>query len=86
MNDPQAVLLRRRLQELLAIPDRQRTEAQWDELNEVEIMLASVNREGAPQPGAPRPGGGGPAAHPGRHGGQGGNKPGKRFRQRPPKR
>ena len=38
---------RRRLQELLAIPDNQRTEAQWDELNELEIRLAPGNREPA---------------------------------------
>lgn len=33
-----------RLQELLAIPERQRTEAQWDEINELEITLTPVNR------------------------------------------
>ena len=35
---------------LLAIPERERTEAEWDELNELEIMLAPGNREGAPDP------------------------------------
>jgi hypothetical protein len=45
MNAPQPVSPRRRLQELLAIPDNQRTEAQWDELNELEIKLAPGNRE-----------------------------------------
>lgn len=84
MNDPQSsqpgqpgqpaspVNPRRRMQELLAIPDGQRTDEQWDELNELEIMLASGNRErpqGQPQQGArppgnpaggqPRPAGGG---------------------------
>jgi hypothetical protein len=70
MNDPQAVSPRRRLQELLAIPDGKRTEEEWDELNELEISLASVNQLGEPEPrnrpnGAPavpgesRPGGGG---------------------------
>ena len=39
---------RARLQALLAIPERQRTDEQWDELNELEIMLASGNRQGAP--------------------------------------
>ncbi len=43
---------RQRLQALLAIPEGQRTDAQWDELNELEIELASGNRQGAPQPGA----------------------------------
>jgi hypothetical protein len=34
----------RRLRELLAIPDRDRTDAQWDEITELEIQLAPVNR------------------------------------------
>ncbi len=38
------------MQELLAIPDRNRTDAEWDELNELEIALASGNRQGAPDP------------------------------------
>jgi hypothetical protein len=44
MNAPQTVPPRRRLQELLAIPDRLRTEAEWDELHELEISLAPGNR------------------------------------------
>ena len=40
MSQPQLDVLRRRLQQLLAIPDRQRTDAEWDELNELEIMFA----------------------------------------------
>ena len=66
---PQPVPPRQRLQELLAIPERQRTEAQWDEINELEIKLASGNRQdnsqqgqrrNAPNTGGhPRPGGGG---------------------------
>jgi hypothetical protein len=47
-----------RLKELLAIPDKQRTDAEWDELNDLEIKLASVNRQGAPMPTAQRQGGG----------------------------
>jgi hypothetical protein len=35
---------RRRLRELLAIPERDRTDAQWDEINELEIQLAPGNR------------------------------------------
>ncbi len=54
MNDPQQVSPRQRMQALLAIPDSQRTDEQWDELNELEIMLSPVNREGAPEPGARR--------------------------------
>ena len=70
MNAPQPVSPRQRLQELLAIPEGQRTDAQWDELNELEIKLASGNRQDAPGQGArrnapitagnPKPGGGGP--------------------------
>ena len=45
MNPSQPISPRRRLQELLAIPDNQRTDAQWDELNELEIKLAPGNRE-----------------------------------------
>jgi hypothetical protein len=77
---------RRRLQELLAIPERQRTDEQWDEINELEIKLASANREDAPDQGirreAPstnnnqsrrnRPGGGG----------QQGKKPPRKFHKK----
>jgi hypothetical protein len=41
---------KQRLRELLAIPERQRTDEEWDELNELEISLAQGNREGAPDP------------------------------------
>lgn len=87
---------RARLQELLAIPDRNRTDAEWDELNELEIALASGNRPGAPDPqsrqshqrqntgGGPgrqqQPGGGRPQ---GQNKGPGG---GKKFHKRPGKR
>jgi hypothetical protein len=63
MNKPQSNNPRARLQALRAIPERDRTEAEWDELNELEIMLASENRQPAPgqqQPmQQPRGGGGG---------------------------
>lgn len=45
MNDPQPIDLRRRIRELLAIPERDRTDEQWDELNELEIRTAPGNRE-----------------------------------------
>ena len=64
---PQPISPRQRLQELLSIPEGQRTEAQWEEINELEIKLASSNRQETPQQGArrntpvtaghPRPGG-----------------------------
>ena len=86
MNKPQPISPRSRLQALRAIPERQRTDAQWDELNELEIMLAPGNREGAPEQGArrnptappnhPKPGGGGPP----------GRRPPRKSHERPPKR
>ena len=45
MNKPQSNSPRARLQQLLAIPERQRTEEEWDELNELEIMFAAGNRD-----------------------------------------
>jgi hypothetical protein len=77
--------LRLRLQQLLAVPDRQRTEAEWDELNELEIMLASGNREGAPEQGHRRPGPGGPPRHSKPGGGSHDKRQVKNFHRRPPK-
>ncbi len=85
------------MQELLAIPDRNRTDAEWDELNELEIALASGNRPGAPDPqqqqrrsmgvmpgGQPKMGGGRPQQ--GKNQGGGGGGGGKKFHKRPGKR
>ena len=61
MNTPPTATPRRRMQDLLAIPERLRTEAEWDELHELEISLAPGNRadSGAQHPprsnDAPRP-------------------------------
>jgi len=84
MSDPEFDARRARLKELLAIPDRERTDAQWDELNELEILMAVSNRnlsphspqpqKGGGQGGRPRHGGGGPQ-HPGN--------PGRKFHNRP---
>jgi hypothetical protein len=41
---------RRRLRELLSVPERDRTDAQWDEINELEIQLAPGNRVSPGQP------------------------------------
>ena len=49
MDEQQPVNPRARLQELRAIPERQRTDAEWDELNELEIMFAAGKRETTPQ-------------------------------------
>ena len=45
MNDPEPIDPRRRIRELTAIPERDRTDEQWDELNELEIRTAPGNRE-----------------------------------------
>ena len=47
MSDSETIDPRRRIRELLAIPDRDRTDAEWDELNELEIRTAPGNRESA---------------------------------------
>lgn len=82
------------MQALLAIPERERTEAEWDELNELEIMLAPGNREGAPDPSTrhnmQQPGGNRPRRGPGGPGGDGGGgghhrKQQKNFQRRRPK-
>lgn len=43
---------RRRIRELLTIPDRDRTDAEWDELNELEIQTAPGNRSSGLAPAA----------------------------------
>ncbi len=98
-NEPQAQDPRRRLRELLAIPDHQRTDAIWDEIIELEISLAPGNRiqnGQSGQGGQAEPGrrGGGPGQNQGRRPDQPrrpdavpGNKPSKRFfkkSKRPP--
>ena len=90
MSDPQPVSPRVRLQALLAVPDRQRTDAEWDEINELEILLAPGNRDRGPDhnnqrkasPPLPPPGG-----RP-KQGGGGGphvKKQGRKFHKRPQK-
>jgi hypothetical protein len=87
---PQPVSPQRRLQELRAIPEKDRTDAQWDELNEIEIALASANRAGGPGPNAPRqenrPRGGGGGGQNGQRDGnnrQNGKPGGNRGHRRP---
>jgi hypothetical protein len=85
MNEQQPISPRQRLQALLAIPERQRTDAEWDELNELEIALASVNRTEARDPG-PRRNAPAPSANqPKPGGGVAGKKPARKFQRRPPK-
>lgn len=84
MSTQQLSDLRQRLKTLLAIPDSQRTEAQWDEIIELEITLAPGNREDAPKQGAQRKSQ--PANAQAKAGGGGqGKKPFKRFHKRSPK-
>jgi hypothetical protein len=83
---PSPISPRQRMKELQDIPERQRTDAEWDELNELEIMLASGNREGAPDPSARRDvkvqqGG----QQPKTDGGPRGRRPQRKFQKRPPK-
>ena len=88
--DPQSPDPRRRLRELLAIPERDRSDAIWDEIVSLEIQLAPENRSASPQADPGR------SQEPGRRQQQGrrpeqarrqepppGAKPGKRFFQRP---
>jgi hypothetical protein len=86
---------RARLQELLAIPERDRTDAQWDEIHELEVQQIQLGnkpvhqktqaqvRHGDAPPrtgGGPRPPGGGPPnPNRGRRDFQ------KKHRRRPPK-
>lgn len=97
MDPTQPFSPRRRMQALLAIPDSQRTEAEWDELNELEIKLAPGNRDdnagNREMSGSNNnnKGGGrngpGPGSSPRPEGGPGGprRKPARKFHKRPPK-
>lgn len=98
MNSDQPIPPRRRLQALLAIPDSQRTEAEWDELVELEISLAPGNRaDSAHQdkprqdyprqenPGRGQPPGPGGAGKPRQHSGPRGKKPPRKPHGNPPK-
>ena len=69
---------RRRMRELLSIPERDRTDEQWDELIELEIQMAPGNRISGPEQGF---GGSGKPMH-GRPGGGAHQK--KPHRPRPP--
>ena len=49
MSEQQTISPRKRMHALLAIPDSQKTDEQWDELNELEIMTAPVNQLSPPK-------------------------------------
>lgn len=83
MNEQQPIAPRHRLRELLSIPERQRTDAQWDEINELEIDLASVNRLETREPSVRR---NAPAPNNDQRrpsAGAEGKKPAKKFHKRP---
>ena len=77
---PQPNDLRRRLRELLSVPERDRTDEQWDEIIELEIQLAPGNRIAGPAGG----GGGGGGGNQGGQGAGGSNQPAqaRKHRQR----
>ena len=84
MNEQLPIPPRQRLKEILAIPERLRTDAQWDELNELEIALASVNRTDTQESGMRRK----PPVNAERQKPSGtpqGKKPPRKFHKRPPK-
>lgn len=84
MNDPEPIDPRRRIRELTAIPERDRTDEQWDELNELEIRTAPGNRESERQLDrslGKRPGSTAPVRRPDRNAGFNGN--GTRLEARP---
>ncbi len=86
MNEPQTNSPRRRLQELLAIPERLRTDEQWDEINELEISLTTANRASAPvSEQGNRQNTVAPTNHPKPNNGSRDKKPFKRTHKRPPK-
>jgi hypothetical protein len=45
LDEMQPIDMRRRIRELMSIPERDRTDAEWDELNELEIRTAPGNRD-----------------------------------------
>jgi len=75
MNAPQPPSPRARLHELLAIPESRRTDAQWDEIHELEIKLSSANREQPLDLGARRDTAATATGQPNPHGGARGKKP-----------
>ena len=53
---PQGLDSRRRLRELLSVPERDRSDEQWDEIIELEIQLAPGNRISGSEHGGAGPG------------------------------
>jgi hypothetical protein len=75
---------RRRLRELLSVPERDRSDEQWDEIIELEIQLAPGNRlTGNEQPGGVNPGRG--QMQHGKPGGGGGGAGGQQQKKHRPR-
>ena len=85
MNEKQSGSPRQRLQALLAIPERLRSDAQWDEINELEIVLSAANRKDSRESGARRSRTPTSDEQPKPSGGVPGKKPFRKFGKRPPK-
>jgi len=85
MHAPEPMPPRARLEELLAIPESQRTDEQWDEIHELEIKLSSANREQTPGQGARRNTPAPVAGQPRPRGGVQGKKPFHKAHTRRPK-
>ncbi|SRR6266704_930463 len=85
MNAPESISPRRRLQDLLAIAEGQRSDAQWDEIHELEIKLSSANREQTLDQGARRNTLAAAAHHHKSGGGTHGKKPFTKVHKRRPK-
>jgi len=77
---PQPIDNRRRLRELLSVPERDRTDEQWDEIIELEIQLAPGNRISGNEP---LGGGTGGGHHHGKPAGGGGGGLGQQKKHRP---
>jgi hypothetical protein len=50
MDNPSPQDAQRRLRELRGIAENKRTDAEWDEINELEIVLAQGNQKSADRP------------------------------------
>ncbi len=85
MDAAQPMSPRARLQELLAIPESKRTDAQWDEIHELEIKLSAANREPTPEHVARRNSAVTAAVHPKPSGGAQDRQSFKKFHKRRPK-
>jgi hypothetical protein len=76
---------RRRLRDLLSIPERDRTDEQWDEIIELEIQLAPGNRVSGNEPLGGNPGRSNNIQHGKPGGNAGGGGPGQQQKKHRPR-